>query len=127
MPVRIPAIIDRKLFEEVQDLVEQKHISHSRKSDYLLTDKLYCGLCGAKMTGVVAKHKYHYYKCVNSKGSLKTCTKEKVDREYIEELVVNQTRKMLTKENIRIIADKVIEFIEKDKDINYNNVVLKFN
>ena len=45
------------------------------------------------MTGVVAKHKYHYYKCVNSKGSLKTCNKEKVDREYIEELVVNQTRK----------------------------------
>lgn len=118
MPVRIPAIIDRKLFEEVQDLVEKKHISHSRKSDYLLTDKLYCGLCGAKMTGVVAKHKYHYYKCVNSKGSLKTCTKEKVDREYIEELVVNQTRKMLTKENIRIIADKVIEFIEKDKDLS---------
>ena len=118
MPVRIPAIIDKKTFEEVQDLVEQKHISHSRKSDYLLTDKLYCGLCGAKMTGAVAKHKYHYYKCVNSKGSLKTCNKEKVDREYIEELVVNETRKMLTKENIRIIADKVIEFIEKDKDLS---------
>ena len=118
MPVGIPAIIDKKLFEEVQDLVEQKHISHSRKSDYLLTDKLYCGLCGAKMTGAVAKHKYHYYKCVNSKGSLKTCHKEKVDREFIEELVIKETRKMLTKENIRIIADNVIAFLEQEKDLS---------
>jgi len=118
MPVGIPPIIDRKLFDEVQNLVEQKHISHSRKSDYLLTDKLYCGLCGSKMTGAVAKKKYHYYKCVNSKGSMKTCHKEKVDREFIEELVVKETRKMLTKENIRIIADKVIEFLEKEKDLS---------
>lgn len=102
----------------VQDLLEQKHISHSRKSDYLLTNKLYCGMCGAKMTGAVAKKKYHYYKCVNSKGALKTCSKEKVDREYIEDLVVKETRNMLTKENIRIIADMVIEFIEKDKDLS---------
>lgn len=106
------------IIDEVQNLVEQKHISHSRKSDYLLTDKLYCGLCGAKMTGAVAKHKYHYYKCINSKGSLKTCHKEKVDREFIEELVVKETRKMLTKENIRIIANKVIEFLEQEKDLS---------
>ena len=118
MPVGIPPIVDKKLFEEVQNLVEQKHVSHSRKSDYLLTDKLYCGLCGAKMTGAVAKHKYHYYKCVNSKGSLKTCHKEKVDREFIEELVIKETRKMLTKENIRIIADNVIAFLEQEKDLS---------
>lgn len=118
MPVGIPAIIDKKLFEEVQDLVEQKYISHSRKSDYLLTDKLYCGLCDAKMTGAVAKYKYHYYKCVNFKGSLKTCHKEKVDREFIEELVIKETRKMLTKENIRIIADNVIAFLEQEKDLS---------
>lgn len=70
------------------------------------------------MTGAVAKKKYHYYKCVNSKGALKTCSKEKVDREYIEDLVVKETRNMLTKENIRIIADMVIEFIENDKDLS---------
>ena len=92
MPVGIPSIIDKKLFEEVLDLVEQKHISHSRKSDYLLTDKLYCGLCGAKMTREVEKHKYHYYKCVNSKGGLKTCQK-KVDREFVEELVLKKLGK----------------------------------
>lgn len=118
MPVRIPSIIDEKLFNEVQDLVNRKHISHSRKSDYILTDKLYCGLCGAKMTGAVAKKKYHYYKCVNSKGSLKTCHKEKVDREFIEELVIKETRKLLTKNNIKIIADKVMEYIEKEKDLS---------
>lgn len=116
MPVRIPSIIDERTFNEVQDLVKRKHISHSRKSDYLLTDKLYCGMCGAKMTGAVAKHIYHYYKCVNSKGTTKTCNKQKVDREYIEDFVINETRNLLTKENIKIIADKVMEYIEKEKD-----------
>ena len=117
MPVRIPSIVDKKLFDEVQELVQRKHISHSRKSDYLLTEKLYCGLCGAKMTGAVAKKKYHYYKCVNSKGSMKTCRKEKVDREFIEDLVIKYTRKLLTKNNIKLIADKVMEYIEKEQDL----------
>lgn len=116
MPVRIPSIIDEQTFNEVQDLVKRKHISHSRKSDYFLTDKLYCGLCEAKMTGSVSKHIYHYYKCVNSKGSSKTCHKQKVDKDYIEDLVINETRKLLTKENIKIIADKVMEYIENEKD-----------
>ena len=117
MPVRIPSIIDKEIFNEVQDLVERKHISHSRKSDYLLTDKLFCGHCGAKMTGAVAKKKYHYYRCVNSKGSLKTCNKESVDRDTIEDLVIKETRKFLTKNNIKVIADKVMERIEAEKDL----------
>ena len=116
MPVKIPSIIDEKTFEEVQNIVKRKHISHSRKSDYLLTDKLYCGLCGAKMTGNLSKHIYHYYKCVNSKGANKSCNKKKVDRDYIEDLVVKEARNLLTSKNIKIIADKIIEYIEQEKD-----------
>ena len=125
MPVKIPSIIDERLFNEVQDMVKRKHISYSRKSDYLLTDKLYCGLCGSKMTGNVSKHIYHYYKCVNSKGSNKVCDKQKVNKDYIEDLVINETRNLLTKENIKIIADRVIEYIEKEKDTSAIKILQK--
>ena len=55
------------------------------------------------MTGAVAKKKYHYYKCVNSKGSMKTCHKEKVDREFIEELVIKKGSEGLLDNEIDVI------------------------
>ena len=80
-----------RVFAHIFFLFSLSHIKLSFNIT-LLTDKLYCGLCGAKMTREVEKHKYHYYKCVNSKGGLKTCQK-KVDREFVEELVLKKLGK----------------------------------
>ena len=50
----MPAIVDKELFEKVQQmLVKNKKAPsrHKAEDDYLLTTKLFCGHCGAIMTG----------------------------------------------------------------------------
>ena len=66
---------------------------------WLLTTKLFCGYCGAYLcgesgtsrTGVV----HHYYKCVSVKKKRTDCHKKPVRKEWLEDMVVNATMKML--------------------------------
>ena len=72
---------------------------HKAEDDYLLTTKLFCGYCGAYLcgesgtirTGVV----HHYYKCVSVKKKRTDCHKKPVRKEWLEDMVVNATMKML--------------------------------
>ena len=64
------------------------------EDDYLLTTKLFCGYCGALMfgeSGVSHTGKmYTYYKCAAAKKK-KTCDKKAVRKQWLEDLVVNET------------------------------------
>ncbi len=67
----IPQLIDDGLFADVQKVLEKYAAAPSRgkaKVEYLLSDKLICGKCGNKMTGISSTSKskkiHHYYKCV---------------------------------------------------------------
>ena len=54
MPDSIPAIVDKDLFEEVQQKIKKNSRAparHKAEDDYLLTTKLFCGMCGAMMFG----------------------------------------------------------------------------
>ena len=54
MPDSIPAIVDKDLFEEVQLKIKKNSRAparHKAEDDYLLTTKLFCGMCGAMMFG----------------------------------------------------------------------------
>ena len=54
MPDSIPAIVDKDLFEEVQQKIKKNSRAparHKAEDDYLLTTKLFCGICGAMMFG----------------------------------------------------------------------------
>ena len=74
-PGGIPAIVDKDLFDRVQQRFEQNRIAHGRpaKEDvsYLLTTKLFCGKCGTLMGGESGTshmgNTYYYYKCGNAK------------------------------------------------------------
>lgn len=76
---------------------------HKAEDDYLLTTKLFCGYCGTYLcgesgtsrTGVV----HHYYKCVSVKKKRTQCHKKSVRKEWIEDLVVNETIKMVMDDN----------------------------
>lgn len=113
----MPRIIDDDLFKKVQDkmTVNKKAPARARaKAEYLLTTKLFCGYCKSMLVGHSSNQIstkgiiYNYYKCKNSGGS-KPCKKKMVMKDYIEDIVVNECRALLTPKNIRRIAKEVVK------------------
>ena len=115
-PNGIPAIVPKELFNKVQERLEKNRRAparHKAEDDYLLTTKLHCGKCGAFMVGESGtsqmKIVYHYYKCVNAKRKPKSCKKKTVKKEWIEDLVIDETMKLLMNDALlEQLADKLI-------------------
>lgn len=110
IPEGIPAIIPLDLFDRVQEKMAKNKKAparHKAEDDYLLTTKLFCGYCGAYLCGESGTSRtmkvHHYYKCVNVKKS-KTCHKKPVKKQWLEDLVIDETMKM-------VMDDKAIEAI----------------
>ena len=121
IPDGIPRIISDDLFYKVQSIIDKnkKAPAHRKaKAEYILTTKLFCGKCRNMMTGIKGTGKsgntYYYYKCNHAKKKL--CDKKAVHKDYIENLVIEECRKLLTKENIDIIAKQIVELCEREKD-----------
>lgn len=107
----IPPIISKAEFEEMQDLLHTKRNPigrHRDNMDYLLTGKIFCGLCGSPMVGTSATShtgdKHFYYSCKGRQK--KSCTKENVKKDYIEGEVCR-----ITKEEF--LTDEVIQWVAK--------------
>ena len=101
IPDGVPALVSEDVFNRVQARMEknkQSPAAAKAQERYLLTTKLFCGMCGKMMageSGVGNKGKvYRYYKCHNAKNK-KGCTKKPVKKEWIENLVVEQTMLMV--------------------------------
>ena len=97
----IPPLVSAELFQEVQEkMAKNKKAPARRKAedDYLLTTKLFCGHCGALMFGESGTSRtgdvHRYYKCAAAKKR-KTCTKKTVRKQWLEDLVVNETMKLI--------------------------------
>ena len=121
-PDGLPRIISDDLFYEVQDMMDKKKKAPARAKafeNYILSTKLFCGYCQAAMTGISGTSKtgtkYHYYQCVTNRRD-KSCHKKTASKAYIEDLVIKETRKLLTKENIDRIAKEVVRLCEQEKD-----------
>ena len=111
VPDGIPAIVPQDLFDRVQEkLAKNKKAParHKAEDEYLLTTKLFCGYCGAYLCGESGTshtgNVHHYYKCVSVKKKRTECHKKSVRKEWIEDLVVSETMKM-------VMDDKAIEAI----------------
>lgn len=116
----IPRIISNELFEKVQRTTETNKKAPARTKaieEYLLTTKLFCGHCKDLMVGVSGtscnKKKFCYYSC--NKSRKKLCNKKNVGKEYIEDIVINKCRQLLTDENIELIAQAFIKANENDE------------
>ena len=115
-PNAIPALVSEDLFNKVQEkLAKNKKAParHKAEESYLLTTKLYCGKCGALMfgeSGVSHTGKmYTYYKCAAAKKK-KTCDKKAVRKQWLEDLVVNETMKLVEDDaSMNAIIAKVME------------------
>ena len=111
VPDGIPVIIPPDLFDRVQEKMEKNKKAparHKAEEDYLLTTKLFCGYCGAYMcgeSGTSHTNRVHrYYKCVSVKKKRAACKKKPVKKDWLEDLVVNETMKI-------VMDDKAIEAI----------------
>ena len=106
----MPRIVDDSTFWKVQELmkINKRAPAHKwSKSDYILTDKLFCGKCGSSMIGEsgIGKTgvKYSYYTCSKKKRN-RSCDKKAVRQELIERAIIDKT--------IEILQDaELIEFL----------------
>lgn len=88
------------------------------KNEYILTTRLFCGLCKSMMTGLSGTgksgKKYFYYSCVQARKN--QCAKKVVSKDWIEDLVVTETRKLLTTERINIIVKEVVALSKRESN-----------
>ena len=119
-PGNMPRIIEDDLFEKVAARMEKNRHAPARlkaKEEYILTTKLFCGYCREMMTGISGKGKlgtvYYYYSC--NKRKKKSCKKKNVHKKYIEDIVINECRKLLTDYNINKISREVMKIYRSEK------------
>ena len=108
----VPRIIEDELFFRVQrkmDMHQHRPGAYKAEVPYLLSGKLFCGLCGSPMTGTAGtsrnKTRYHYYICNNRRA--KVCNKKNVKLDLIEDVVLQSALDVLTDENIAYISAEV--------------------
>ena len=131
-PDAIPRIISDDLFYKVQDKLGKYRCAPGRqkaRTEYLLTTKLFCGYCENMMVGVAGTSKngtlHNYYTCKGRKTC--GCKKTNIKKTYIEDIVVDMAREVLTDEEIPIIAKNVVEYAEShdNSDLKYLQDKLK--
>ena len=106
VPGGVPVIVPLDLFDRVQEkLAKNKKAParHKAEDDYLLSTKLYCGLCGAYIVGEsghsATTKVHHYYKCATAKKR-KGCNKKTVKKNWIEDIVVSKAIEMMANDDI---------------------------
>lgn len=106
----VPAIVDKEIFFKVQKLLSINQRAPAAKwsrADYLLTNKLFCGSCGAQMVGESGTSKtgakYNYYVCINHRRG-NTCGRKAIRQDWLEPFVLAKTQEL-------IMDDEVIQFI----------------
>ena len=119
MPDTIPVIVEKELFDRVQEKIAKNRRAparHKAEDDYLLTTKLFCGMCGAMMFGECGtgrnKTVHHYYKCAKVKRT-HSCKKKTVRKVWLEDLVVNATMEMLKDDQV---IDAIVEMVMQLQD-----------
>lgn len=120
IPGGMPRIVSDTLFRTVQEVcTTKKNPSNNarRRTNngmYLLTGKLFCGKCGAPMTGLSGTARNgalkFYYVCQNKRRK-HTCDKDNVRRDVVEKAVAQAVREFILKdENLDWIADLAVEY-----------------
>ena len=113
----VPPIIDKEVWDEVQEIVSQPAKRGAGTSgDYLLTGLLYCGDCRGPMVGISGtsrrKKLYHYYSC-NNQRLRKECERKPVPRDWLEDIVVKTVYEAMSDDLIQWMVDATVNYIEK--------------
>ena len=128
----MPAIVDLDTFNKVQEMMKRNKRTAGRKKavvEYLLTEKLFCGKCGAAMTGCSGTSKtgtaHHYYVCTAQKKKL--CTKKAVRQLWIENLVLEYVIKLVQDMDLmEFIAENTYQYyLAQNTDTTYTKSLQK--
>ena len=116
----VPPIIDKETFEKANAIKRgYKRRSKDKYYQYLLSGKVYCGLCGAHYVGESGRSRsgkvYHYYKCANKKRKNGKCPSKALRADYLEEKALQVTLHMVLTENV------IFELSERIKAISDKN------
>lgn len=123
IPGGMPRIIDDDLFRKVQEVCATKknptNSGRRRTANglYLLTGKLYCGKCGAPMSGMSGTARNgslrFYYICQHKRRE-HSCDKTNVPRDYIERAVAEAIMENVLQDDVLDwIADMAVEYSQQ--------------
>lgn len=86
-----PAIVDRHIYEEVQEIIKQKPgYCGSEAKAHLLGGMVYCGECGARMTFHNVKGRSYCICSSYRRFGKNSCSSHSVQEEALEEYVCNR-------------------------------------
>lgn len=112
-----PKIIDDVLWKKVNSINEENKLAPSRKKeiyDYILSGKLICGVCNHRMFGESGtshtKEIHYYYSCASKRKKRCECNKKSIQKQYLEDIVINAISKLLgSEQNIEYLATRIFE------------------
>ena len=117
-----PRIISDDVWEKVNAINEENKLAPSRKKeifDYILSGKLICGDCKHKMGGESGTSHtgdiHYYYICLSRRKKRAKCDTKPVQKQWLEDMVINATTRMLSSVNtIKAIAQNIFEIHKKE-------------
>jgi site-specific DNA recombinase len=122
----VPRIVTDEEFSAAQKRVERNRKSMrntpTAKTEFMLTGKIYCGICGEPMGGTWGTSKtgarHDYYNCNGRKTKKTACTKKSERKDTIEKLVVNNViNNIINNDNvINYIVDRCMEIQMREID-----------
>lgn len=125
--IETPAIIDKELYDTVQNKLAQNAPARGKKTDkryFALTGKLYCGLCGCAMTSDLGTSQngtvHAYYSCSRRKTAHGVrggkCKKKSERQDFLEWYIVRQTMShVLTDTRIAEISERLEKLSREDQ------------
>lgn len=122
----ITPLVSKETFEKVQDRLKMnnKTPAHAKANAlYLLSGKLYCGLCGAPMIGESGKSHtgafHYYYSCANRKRpapGVPRCTKQTERKMDLETAVLKIALNALTDDVLNEVAEAAHNMLAREAE-----------
>lgn len=117
----IPAIIDNKLWLQVQERLNGGISPMQTANNYLFSTKLYCAHCGERMTAYsgTGGHngiQYLYYRCKNhgkKKNDPLYCKAKPIKKTLLENAVIDDTIKLFLAVDLDVLTDYLYEDLEE--------------
>lgn len=134
----VPAIIDEEIFKKVKDstsLNKHRHPVYRDPVTFLLANKVECMNCHSPINGDSGTSKtgrvYNYYTCRGRKDSKDNCSKKSINKQMLEDLVVDKTIQYMFEPKYMItLANQMVElynetFTNKDEIKIYETTLNK--
>lgn len=118
----IPALVDKETFLICQQKLEKKQTASPKTRNgvrYALTSKLFCGKCGASMTGDSATSAtgrvYYWYTCNNRRRHW--CDMKRFPKDELEKTIARKLMDILADKNkLEAIADRCMELSQQSEN-----------